>query len=197
MIVYGNWSTTCSLQPFPQLPSPRGYSTPDSAAKNTWRPLPHPPIGGPGGAGHQHFSSCPWLSIVEAKFLVNVVKRWGFPYAVQSLLVQERLYLECGPLRIQWPLWPSPQLACEVEIPYQERQTKTRGCSLPSSSTEYPLLKADVCLREKHATVPTPNSRAVAQRFFPEGEVGVKQNTLKLVQKELSLFATESRMIQA
>lgn len=68
---------------------------------------------------------------------------------------------------------------------------------MPSSSTEYPLIKADVFLREKHATVPTPSSRAEAQRFFSEGEVGVKQNTLKLVQKELSLFATESRIIQA
>lgn len=61
---------------------------------------------------------------------------------------------------------------------------------------EHLIIKTGVFfLREKHATVPTLNSRAVAQRFFPEGGVGVKQNTLKLFQKELSLFATKSRVV--
>lgn len=49
---------------------------------------------------------------------------------------------------------------------------------------EHPDPKAVVSPRERHATVLTPRSRRVAQRLFPEGEMGVKQSTLKLFQKK-------------
>lgn len=168
-----------------------------SVPKNTGHSLPQHSIGGiwylcrRGKSRHQHFSFCLWLPIVEAKFWVSVAKRWD-SYLLYSFQLWDRgLTLVWG---LDYPHLVS--LQSRGHLLWDESQ-ETRDCSFPSSFMEHPDPKAGVSPRQKHATVPTPRSKGVAQRFCQEREVGIKQSTLKLFQKELSLFSTESRNVQA
>ena len=150
--VCGMWTKTVhSLLPL-SSERQRLHSVP--TAKNSGLPLfPAPSWKAFFSRGCQHLSSCPQLSVAEAKSQVKCGWEVGLPLAIQCLLVEKT-----GAL--MGHLVP----ALEAVIPHQQRQVEwTIDCCPPL--TKYLSRRVEVSLRQKLAIVPSSSSRALTQKL--------------------------------